>query len=340
MLIDYISITVQSGKGGNGCVSFHREKYVPKGGPDGGDGGRGGHIILKVDPNKNTLLDFRYRSLFKAQNGQGGMGNRKTGKDGADTIIPIPQGTVVKNKETQEILVDLIDENQEIIIAKGGRGGKGNWHFKSATRQAPDFAENGRPNELLELELELKIIADIGLVGKPNAGKSTLLSRLTAARPKIADYPFTTLEPNLGLVKLDDVHSMVIADIPGIIEGAHEGKGLGFQFLKHIERTRVLLFIIDVTDPEPHQTLKLLLHELKSYHPALIQKPQLIIINKCDLIDESLRQKIEKTFQKFNPIYISAVTGDGIPLLYQKFFTFLKSAQSQTAHDSDSIPNG
>lgn len=321
MLIDYVEIEITAGKGGNGCVSFRREKFIPKGGPDGGDGGRGGHIILQVDVNKRTLLDFRYKNHFQAQAGHSGMGSLKTGYDGYDVCIPIPPGTVVKDVNTGEPIADLTESGQTIIVAYGGRGGKGNTHFKSSIRQTPRFAIPGTAGENRHISLELKLIADIGIVGKPNAGKSTLLSRLTAAKPKIADYPFTTLEPNLGIVKLDDVKSIVLADIPGLIEGAHEGKGLGYKFLKHIERTRSLIFLLDGYEENLEESLTMLKNELQSYHPVLLEKKSMVVINKCDLLDSEAQKSIQK-YLKIEPlIFISAVTGHGLDKLKKAFYS-------------------
>ena len=251
MFIDFARIKLQAGQGGSGCVSFRREKFVPKGGPNGGDGGRGGSIILQTDPNLHTLVDFKYRAQYKAKRGQHGQGSDKHGKNAAQTIIKVPLGTVVRNLDTDEILCDMVNVDQKFEVAKGGRGGKGNARYVTATNRSPRDWEVGLPGEEINISLELKLIADIGLVGFPNAGKSTLLSRISAAHPKIADYPFTTLTPNLGIVKYHDFNSFVVADIPGLIEGSHEGKGLGHQFLRHIERTRALAFIIDCTEEEP-----------------------------------------------------------------------------------------
>ncbi|MBP7460615.1 MAG: GTPase ObgE [Candidatus Delongbacteria bacterium] len=321
MLIDYVEIEVTAGKGGDGCVSFRREKFIPKGGPDGGDGGRGGHVILQVDTNKRTLLDFRYKTHFKAQNGRGGMGALKTGYDGEDVVIPVPAGTVIKDIDTGELLGDLTESGQRFIVAQGGRGGKGNNYFKNSIRQTPRFAIPGTPGENRHISLELKLIADIGIIGKPNAGKSTLLSRLTAARPKIADYPFTTLEPNLGIMKLDEISSMVLADIPGLIEGAHQGRGLGDQFLKHIERTGSLIFLLDGYEENLKSSLTMLKKELRSYHPALLKKKSMVVINKCDLISPDQQKTIRRSMRIKDLIFISAVTGEGLDQLKKAFYT-------------------
>ena len=257
--VDYTKIYVKAGDGGRGCVAFRREKYVPRGGPSGGDGGRGGHIIFRASRELNTLLDLRYQREYKAKRGQHGMGKKMHGKDGEDRIIPVPVGTLIKDAGTEEVLADLDSEGVETIIAKGGRGGQGNAHFATPTRQAPKFAQPGEEGEEKNLVIELKLLADVGLIGLPNAGKSTLISVISSARPKIADYPFTTLTPNLGVVKLKDLRSFVVADIPGLIEGAHRGAGLGFQFLRHVERTSMLLHLVDASDmPEtdPVEDLK------------------------------------------------------------------------------------
>ncbi|MBT5833166.1 MAG: GTPase ObgE, partial [Candidatus Latescibacteria bacterium] len=267
---------------GNGSHSFRREKYVPRGGPDGGDGGNGGDLVFTVDPQLNTLLDYRYQQHINAQHGEHGAKQRKSGKRGQDAVIPVPPGTLIKDGETGEILADLLVLGQSEIILEGGRGGRGNVHFASPTNRTPERADDGREGQERYLELELKLIADVGLVGHPNAGKSTLLSRLSSAHPKIADYPFTTLQPNLGIVKYDTYESLVMADIPGLIEGAHEGKGLGMQFLRHVERTRILLFMIDVTSPDPKQDLEILKNELKQFSPHLLEKPSLLIATKID----------------------------------------------------------
>nr|MBN2278263.1 GTPase ObgE [candidate division Zixibacteria bacterium] len=310
MFIDYVEITVEAGHGGPGCISFHREKYVQKGGPDGGDGGRGGDVIFKVDSNLATLLDFRYKKKYKAENGQPGEGNLRTGKSGESTVVAIPKGTVVKNLGSNSILADLSEDNAEIVIARGGRGGHGNDHFKSPTNQTPRRAENGQPGESLTLSLELKLLADVGLVGLPNAGKSTILARFSAARPRIADYPFTTLVPNLGIVKLREFKSFVMADIPGIIEGASEGKGLGIQFLKHIQRTRLLIYLIDIFADPVEETLAILKKELGDFDKNLLSRPYLVVLNKVDLLD---KEQLKMISDRANPDYImlSAVTGYG-----------------------------
>ncbi|MZH05878.1 MAG: GTPase ObgE, partial [Nitrospinae bacterium] len=272
MFIDQVSISVKAGDGGDGCCSFRREKYIPMGGPDGGDGGKGGDVILEADPNLTTLIDLKYKKLYQAENGKPGKGNQMTGKSGKNLIVRLPPGTLVKNEETGELLVDLKEPHQHFIVAKGGHYGQGNVRFKSATNRAPKKFGKGKPGDSLQLFLELKLLADVGIIGFPNAGKSTLISRISNARPKIAGYPFTTLVPNLGIVKLGEEESFVAADIPGLIEGAHKGKGLGHQFLRHIERTRLLLHLIDFSDTEPENILDRyhkLQMELKAFNEDL-----------------------------------------------------------------------
>jgi len=310
---------VQSGSGGKGCVAFRREKFVPKGGPSGGDGGRGGDIIVKVDHNLNTLQDIKYHKSYKAQNGEPGQGGLKSGADGAPIIIRVPKGTLIRDELTNEILADLVEDNQEVVIARGGKGGRGNAHFATSTKQTPRYAEPGLPGEKKGLIFELKLFSDVGLVGLPNAGKSTLISKITAARPKIADYPFTTLTPNLGIVKFGDYKSFLIADIPGLIEGAHQGKGLGFRFLRHLERTKVLAFLIEATDPEPERTYQTLNNELVKYLSAFENKPRFIVITKIDLVQELPTLK----FDNLPIVPISAVTGEGLELFIQQSLKLL-----------------
>jgi len=313
MFIDYVEIRVKAGKGGNGCTSFRREKYVPKGGPDGGDGGDGGDVIIEVDPHMTTLLDFRYVKHYKAKNGGDGKGASKHGKRGEDVWIKVPPGTIVKDIETKRILVDLTKEDQIYVGAKGGKGGKGNASFKSPTHQAPRKSEPGTKGEEKKLSLELKLLADVGVVGHPNVGKSTLLAKLSSARPKIADYPFTTLSPNLGMVMLNESKSFVLADIPGLIEGAHKGKGLGLQFLKHIQRTKLLLYLLDVTSPDMKRDYEALQNEIKLFDPQLLKCPRVIAINKIDLLPEG---KIKRFNNNQNNIcYISALTEQGLRIL-------------------------
>jgi len=310
---------VQSGSGGKGCVAFRREKFVPKGGPSGGDGGRGGDIIVKVDHNLNTLQDIKYHKSYKAQNGDPGQGGLKSGADGAPIIIRVPKGTLIRDELTNEILADLVEDNQEVVIARGGKGGRGNAHFATPTKQTPRYAEPGLPGEKKSLIFELKLFSDVGLIGLPNAGKSTLISKITAARPKIADYPFTTLTPNLGIVKFGDYKSFLVADIPGLIEGAHQGKGLGFRFLRHLERTKVLAFLIEATDPEPERTYQTLNTELVKYLSTFENKPRFIVITKIDLVQELPTLK----FDNLPIVPISAITGEGLELFIQQSLKLL-----------------
>ena len=297
MFVDYTKIFVKSGDGGNGAITFRREKYVAAGGPDGGDGGNGGNVYFIVDPDANTLINFRYNKKYKAQNGENGSGNRCYGKSGEDLYIKVPLGTVIKDSQTGKVIADLSEKGQKELIFPGGRGGKGNAHFATSTRQAPRFAQNGEKGIEKEIILELKLLADVGLIGFPNVGKSTILSMVTSARPKIADYHFTTLEPNLGVVKTEYGDSFVIADIPGIIEGASEGTGLGLQFLRHIERTRLLLHVIDISGSEnrkPVEDFKIINEELKKYSEKLSKRKQIIVANKIDSMqDETLYQELE-----------------------------------------------
>ncbi len=319
MFIDYAEIDVYAGRGGDGSAAFRREKYEPMGGPSGGDGGRGGNVVLIADPNLNTLLDYRYSKVYRADKGGPGGGGQRSGRDGEDIVLRLPVGTVIKVKEgkTERILADLDQPGEPVVIAKGGRGGKGNVHFKSPTNQAPRKATPGKPGEEFHLILELKLLADVGLVGLPNAGKSTLLSRVSAARPKIADYPFTTLVPNLGIVRLGEFNSFTMADIPGIIEGASEGKGLGLQFLRHIQRTKLLIYMVEITDPEYKKTRKLLERELRKFDRALAKRPSLDVLTKSDLLDEQALSKITKKMPA-GWLCISAVTGQGIEELLRR----------------------
>lgn len=290
--IDYIKIHVKAGDGGRGCVSFRREKYVPKGGPNGGDGGRGGHIIFRATKELNTLLDLRYHHEYNAQRGEHGMGSNKHGSDGEDRIIPVPVGTLIKNADSDEIIADLDHEGAKVVAASGGRGGLGNQHFATSTRQVPRFAQPGEPGDEKWLVLELKLLADVGLIGLPNAGKSTLISVMSAAKPKIADYPFTTLVPNLGVVKPEHLRSFVVADIPGLIEGAHMGAGLGFQFLRHVERTSILLHLVDISDvltTDPVDDFEKINRELLLYSPELMKKPLAVAGTKLDMAYEKTR---------------------------------------------------
>lgn len=326
MFIDFALIEVNSGKGGDGAVTFRREKYVPKGGPSGGDGGKGGNVIIKASSNLHTLLDFRYKKKYKAENGNSGGNSLKDGKSGQDVIIRVPVGTVVKDSETEKILFDLDSNGKEIILAEGGKGGKGNSKFATSTNQTPRFAEEGKPGEHKKVILELKLIADVGLVGFPNSGKSTLISKISSAKPKIADYPFTTLEPNLGIVKYKEFQSFTVADIPGIIEGASQGKGLGHQFLRHIERTRIILFLIEITSENFQNDFNILMNELKSYSPKLIQKKIFVSLSKSDLIDsDSISEVSRFRFKgiKDKPLIFSSITGQGLDKLLDKLWDSL-----------------
>ena len=331
MFTDYAKITIKSGNGGDGAVTFRREKYVAAGGPDGGDGGRGGSIYFRVDPNANTLIDFRYTKKFKAQSGENGSGGHKYGKSGEDLYINVPIGTIIKDAETGKIVADLSKEGQEELVLKGGRGGKGNSHFATATRQVPRFAQAGEEGEEKEVILELKLLADVGLLGFPNVGKSTFLSVVTDAKPKIANYHFTTIEPNLGVVKLQSGDSFVIADIPGIIEGASEGVGLGIQFLRHVERTRLLLHVIDISGIEgrdPVQDFYTINEELKSYSEKLSTRKQIIVANKIDVMqDDTGLKELEELAKKegLELFKISGVTGQGVSELLNRVSEVLKT---------------
>jgi len=337
--VDQAKIYVKAGNGGAGCISFRREKYIPKGGPDGGDGGDGGDVILIADPQVHTLYDFHHQVHFRAENGKPGMGKKMKGKDGQDLILRVPVGTVVKDAETGGILGDLTEPGQTLVVARGGKGGRGNAHFATPVRQAPRIAEPGKPGEEKWLVLELKLIADVGLVGFPNAGKSTLLSRISAAKPKIADYPFTTLEPNLGVVRLFDGNTFVVADIPGLIEGAHKGIGLGYEFLKHIERTRILLYMLDISkEKEVVKDYQILKNELKLFNPQLLDKDYLIALNKIDLMPdpEKIRNIIELFEEKDQgKIYpISAVTGQGVLELIYALWNKLASIKKEEKYQA------
>ncbi|MDE5687448.1 MAG: GTPase ObgE [Paramuribaculum sp.] len=311
--IDYVKILCRSGKGGAGSRHYHRAKYVPKGGPDGGDGGRGGHIILRGNSHMWTLLPLKYRRHIFAGNGQSGSENRSSGKDGEDVIVDVPCGTVVYDAESGDYLCEVTDDGEEVKLLRGGRGGLRNWHFKSATNRTPRYAQPGEPAIEKAVVLELKLLADVGLVGFPNAGKSTLLSSLSAARPKIADYPFTTMEPQLGIVAYRDNRSFVMADIPGIIEGASEGKGLGLRFLRHIERNAVLLFLVPADAEDIAAQYNILLEELRRFNPQLEDKHRILAVSKSDMLDEELKEAIEPTLPADVPhVFISAVTGDGL----------------------------
>ena len=322
--IDFVRIFCASGHGGAGSAHLHRAKYVPKGGPDGGDGGRGGHIILRVNPQLWTLIHLRYRKVVRAENGGNGQEALKRGKNGADIVLEVPQGVVVKDADTEEVITELVDAGQEYIRCPGGRGGWGNDHFKSATNQTPRYAQPGEEGVEGWFILELKVLADVGLVGFPNAGKSTLLAAITSAKPKIANYAFTTLEPNLGIVKYYDDRSFVMADIPGIIEGAHEGRGIGMRFLRHIERNSVLLFMVAADEPDIPGAYKVLLNELQEYNPELLVKDRVLAITKTDLIDEKEQVKIAKKLPKDIPhVFISSVAQTGLNDLKEELWKAL-----------------
>jgi len=339
---DEAIITVAAGKGGNGAVSFRREKYIPRGGPDGGDGGKGGSVLMVADRNLNTLIDFRYTRNFRAENGENGRGADCYGKGGADLVLRVPVGTVVTDIATGQVLADLEVDGAQSIIAKGGSGGLGNLHFKSSTNRAPRQSTQGEPGEDRELKLELKVIADVGLLGLPNAGKSTFIRAVSAARPKVADYPFTTLQPNLGVVRVGDGQSFVIADIPGLIRGASEGAGLGHRFLKHLQRTGLLLHIIDVAPPDPDEdpivSATAILSELKNYDEALYHKPRWVVLNKIDLVPENERDlRLAELLKHFGPnervFPVSAATGEGCVSLCQQIMLFLEEADRHAQGD-------
>ena len=342
MFIDYVKITAKSGNGGNGAITFRREKYVAAGGPDGGDGGRGGSVYFTVDPDMNTLLDFRFKRKFHAEDGKNGEGSHRFGKSGEDLYIKVPAGTIVKDAETGKVVVDLSEKGQTELILPGGRGGKGNAHFATSTRQAPRFARDGEKGIEKEFILELKLLADVGLLGFPNVGKSTFISKVTSAKPKIADYHFTTLVPNLGVVKGEYGDSFVIADIPGIIEGASEGTGLGLQFLRHIERTRLLLHFLDVSGSEgrnPVEDFNIINEELKKYSEKLSARKQVIIANKIDVMqDDSLYKEVEKMAKEkqISIFKISAATGEGVKELIAAISKLLKELpKEETIEASD-----
>lgn len=340
MFTDYTKIIIKSGKGGDGATSFRREKYVAAGGPDGGDGGKGGDVYFKVDKDKNTLIDFRYNKKFKAKDGENGSGGKCTGKSGEDIYIGVPRGTIIKDALTNKVIADLSEEEQVELVLKGGKGGRGNQHFATPTRQAPHFSQDGEPGEEKEIILELKLLADVGLLGFPNVGKSTFLSTVTDARPKIANYQFTTLEPNLGVVKLKDGTSFVIADIPGIIEGASNGVGLGIQFLRHIERTRLLLHVIDVSGFEgrnPVEDFKVINEELKNYSEKLSKRKQIIVASKADICNEELYKELEDMAKEKNiEIFkISSSTGEGVTELLSYVSKILKTLPKEELYDKE-----
>jgi len=328
--IDTARIHIAAGHGGVGCVSFRREKFIPKGGPDGGDGGRGGSVIIRANRHLATLLDFQYRRNYQAPRGEHGLGSNKTGKSGRDVILEVPAGTVVREPASGKILADLINDGDETTAAAGGRGGRGNAAFATSTNQAPRQFEQGGEGEERDLELELKLLADVGLVGFPNAGKSTLISAVSAARPKIADYPFTTLVPNLGIVRVDQGESFVLADIPGILEGAHLGKGLGIQFLRHIERSKVLAFLVDCTREAPGEDYRTLLNELKLFNKDLLKKPRIAVLTKTDLLDARGMKALAKIRFGTTPVLpISAVTGSGVSKLVRAMWDNVRHASGR-----------
>ena len=327
--VDYVKVKVASGNGGKGSVHLHREKYITMGGPDGGDGGRGGHIILRGNSNLWTLISYKYKRHYKAEHGEHGSKSRSTGADGQDVYLDVPLGTIVRDPETNNIILEITNDGEEKILVPGGMGGRGNWHFKTSTNQTPRYAQPGVEGEEKEFLLELKILADVGLVGFPNAGKSTLLSVITSAKPKIADYEFTTLKPNLGIVKNRDFQSFVMADIPGIIEGAAEGKGLGYYFLRHIERNSTLLFLIPADSKDISKEYDILLNELKKYNPELLDKERLIAISKSDMLDDELMEEmkieLDKDFKDTPYMFISSVAQQGIQELKDKLWAMLNS---------------
>lgn len=324
--VDYVKIHVASGKGGKGSAHLHREKYISKGGPDGGDGGRGGHVMVRGNKNLWTLHHLKFKRHIKAEHGEHGSKQRSTGADGRDAFIDVPLGTVIRDSETQKILHEITEDGQEIIIAEGGMGGRGNWHFKSSTNQTPRYAQPGMEGEEVDITLELKVLADVGLVGFPNAGKSTLLSVITAAKPKIADYEFTTLKPNLGIVEYRDFKTFVVADIPGIIEGAAEGKGIGHRFLRHIERNSTLLFLIPADAPDIVEQYEILVDELRRYNPEMLVKDRLIAISKSDMLDAELKAEIKAELdEKVDTpwLFISSVAQQGLTELKDRLWEML-----------------
>ena len=325
--VDYVKLHVTSGKGGRGSAHLRREKYIPKGGPDGGDGGRGGHIIVRANQNMWTLFHLKHKRHFKATHGENGSKQTSTGADGTDVYIEVPLGTVVRDSETQNILFEITQEGEERIVAQGGKGGLGNSHFKSSTRQTPRYAQPGLEGEEVNITLELKVLADVGLVGFPNAGKSTLLSVITAAKPKIADYEFTTLKPNLGIVKYREFQSFVMADIPGIIEGAAEGKGIGHRFLRHIERNSTLLFLIPADADDIKKQYDILLDELRRYNPEMLDKDRLVAISKSDMLDDELmkemKEELDKDFKGIPYLFFSAIAQQGLTELKDQLWLML-----------------
>jgi GTPase len=326
--VDYVKVFASSGNGGKGSTHLHREKYVAKGGPDGGDGGRGGHVIIRGNENLWTLYHLKFKKHFKAGHGEHGSSGRSTGADGEDVYVDVPLGTVVRDSESNEILFEITEQGEEKILCEGGMGGRGNWHFKNSVNQTPRYAQPGIPLEEKRVTIELKILADVGLVGFPNAGKSTLLSVITSAKPKIADYEFTTLKPNLGIVEYRDYQTFVMADIPGIIEGAAEGKGLGHYFLRHIERNSTLLFLIPADAEDIKKQYDILLDELRRYNPEMLDKSRLIAITKCDMLDDELKAELKVELDNELPIdyiFISSVAQQGITQLKDKLWQMLNS---------------
>lgn len=327
--VDYVKVHLASGNGGKGSMHFHREKYITKGGPDGGDGGRGGHVIVKGNKNLWTLVHYKFKKHFKADHGEHGSKSRSFGADGKDVVLEVPLGTVVKDSETMEVLFEITEHDQEVIALEGGKGGLGNWHFKSSTNQTPRYAQPGIPGQERTVTLELKVLADVGLVGFPNAGKSTLLSVITSAKPKIADYEFTTLKPNLGIVQHRDFQSFVMADIPGIIEGAAEGKGLGHYFLRHIERNATLLFLIPADSKDIIKEYHILLDELRRYNPELLDKERFLVISKSDMLDDELKEEIsaelKSSLKDISFSFISSVVQQGIQELKDKLWELIKN---------------
>ncbi|HLV15404.1 MAG TPA: GTPase ObgE [Xanthomarina sp.] len=326
--VDYVKLHVSSGNGGKGSAHLHREKFIEKGGPDGGDGGRGGHVIIRGNANLWTLYTYKFKRHFKADHGEHGGKSRSTGADGKDVYMDVPLGTLVRDRETNEVIFEITEDGEERIIAQGGLGGRGNWHFKTSTNQTPRYAQPGIPGQELDIVLELKLLADVGLVGFPNAGKSTLLSVVSAAKPKIADYEFTTLKPNLGIVEYRDFKTFVMADIPGIIEGAAEGRGLGHYFLRHIERNSVLLFLIPADADDIRKQYDILLDELKRYNPEILDKERFVVVSKSDMLDDELRAELKADLDKTLPVeymFISSVAQQGLTELKDKLWKMLNA---------------
>lgn len=340
MFIDHVKIKIKSGKGGDGANTFRKEKFTPKGGPDGGDGGRGGHIIFEADRNLTTLIDFHNNKLFNAKEGDKGFGSRSHGRNAQDIVLQVPLGTMIKDTKTGLLIKDMTVHKEVFIVAKGGRGGRGNWHFRTSTRQAPKFYEKGEPAEEKEISLELKIMADIGIIGMANAGKSTLLSKISNAHPKIADYPFTTLTPVLGIVKYGETDSFVVADIPGLIEGASEGRGLGFDFLRHIERTRLYIHVVDPTQGNAYKNYKMINNELKAYDKKLIKRPQIVAINKTELLSAKEIKEIKADFKKkkIEIDFISAKDSQGLDKILHKAYKLFKQLKPLPEEKAQPIP--